>query len=90
MPMSLRAAGSAAAFARTAAVVRRQTEDRLRALCGQLPDPLSGQFRRVLTPYLEKFVLRDPPRNIVTAIAYDLGIRDTAELVLLSTSTALG
>jgi hypothetical protein len=90
MPMSLRAAGSAAAFARTAAAVRRRTEDRLRELYGQLPDPLSGQFHRVLTPYLEKFVLRDPPRNIVMAIAYDLGIRDTAELVLLSTSTALG
>lgn len=90
MPMSLRTTSSTAAFARNAAVVLRSTRDRLRALCAESPDPLAGQFERILARYLEKDVLRDPPRNIVIAIAYDLGIRNTEELVLLSTATALG
>jgi hypothetical protein len=43
-----------------------------------------------MEPYLLRQIDRDPPRNVITALAFDLGIRDLDRLAMLGCTTVLG
>jgi hypothetical protein len=70
--------------------VLSETHRRVEVIAAALPDPLGTEIRRVFEPYLARNLQRDPPRNIVLAVAYDQGIRDLEVLVQLSVVTVIG
>ncbi|HEY4453033.1 MAG TPA: hypothetical protein VGN81_01875 [Pseudonocardiaceae bacterium] len=77
-------------FVEVSSRVLAGTKERLRQLVAELPQPLADRVRHAVRRYLDEQVDRDPPRNIVTAIAYDVGVRELDLLVEVGLATALG
>ena len=80
----------AMSFVEVSSRVLAGTRTRLRQLVAELPQPLANRVGSAVLHYADKQIDRDPPRNIVTAVAYDCGLRDLDVLVEAGLATALG